>query len=928
MITIAASAQTAAVRGSVRDAKTQQPLLFASVYMNLTTIGVYTDEKGEFVLKNLPRGKYDLIVSHVGYQTFQSKIIIKDDSTEINLDVKLVSQTLSAVTITSAKDSRWKSQLKRFHTLFFGNNPLSKDCKLLNSWVLEFNESPANGFSASAAAPLKIENLSLGYTLSYQLNKFQMKATDYVISGVSWFQQIPTEDTVLINLWEKRRRESYEGSLRHLLNAIQSGRIAEEGFSLYKDFTNSTDVVRKAAFVSNLGQSILAIDPASVVVTHKGHQFNIEVPPRLEVHYSGKKTIPKIYRNMPIPISWIEVKGGVLEINDYGMVLNPSSVMVSGDMGEARISSLLPYDYKPQPRKSPTPNSSALTASSRPELVMLERPYLHTDKSYYYEGEIVWIKAYMKYYSPVYSDTLSKVLFVDLVDAKKHVVMTKLFPIDSSGTVEASIPLKSLRSGDYQLRAYTRWILNFDKSLVYTKAIKVLSNDEIPISTRPENDSQSSLDISLAKEQIKPGERLSFSVSARNEYGFASAGMLSVAIAPASFTSPTTNIIQQYDFSDEILSMAFPKQFTHAVQQGIDVSGWVSMPAKRRKKKKRSAQPVIIFSQQNSDDMFSLAPEPNGHFRFPSLQFFDSARFLAQALILKDGKQLRWTIDTVSVSPKAESFDALTAQVVKNSLPRRAPTSPVDSTLSVRLLDEVTVTDSGTRPKEVRGSAIHLSADVVITSESLHDVPNGDLLSFLQSRVSGLRVLTFLDAYGQVRKVLKMGGFSSIGESSPDVHEPVVMIDGMVINGMGQTAADQLSSLSPGTVERIEVVKFGGGAAYGARGANGVISIYTNGLKPVSKNNGGPIDKAMFRPVNIPGYASPANFRIPPYDPSVSYDGTTIYWNPTVRMDGKLPVEISVVVPNVTGDYVIMIEGISAAGQPLRNSKLITIRKE
>ena len=45
-LAIAASAQTTRVRGAVRDAETGEPIPFASVYFDGTTIGISTDLEG------------------------------------------------------------------------------------------------------------------------------------------------------------------------------------------------------------------------------------------------------------------------------------------------------------------------------------------------------------------------------------------------------------------------------------------------------------------------------------------------------------------------------------------------------------------------------------------------------------------------------------------------------------------------------------------------------------------------------------------------------------------------------------------------------------------------------------------------------------------------------------------------------------------
>lgn len=60
-----------------------------------------------------------------------------------------------------------------------------------------------------------------------------------------------------------------------------------------------------------------------------------------------------------------------------------------------------------------------------------ERVYLHTDKPYYYPGEIIWMKAYVQYVDPNKRDSLSRTLYIDLVDAKQTTVKSLLLSVDS-----------------------------------------------------------------------------------------------------------------------------------------------------------------------------------------------------------------------------------------------------------------------------------------------------------------------------------------------------------------------------------------------------------------------------------------------------------------------------------------------------------------
>lgn len=66
--------KSGSISGEVRDAVTKQPLPAANVALVGTNLGASTNDKGYFVIKNIPIGIYQLKISYVSYNSF-----IKDD---------------------------------------------------------------------------------------------------------------------------------------------------------------------------------------------------------------------------------------------------------------------------------------------------------------------------------------------------------------------------------------------------------------------------------------------------------------------------------------------------------------------------------------------------------------------------------------------------------------------------------------------------------------------------------------------------------------------------------------------------------------------------------------------------------------------------------------------------------------------------------
>ncbi len=77
------------ISGEVRDAVTKQPLPSANVAVVGTNSGASTNEKGYFVIKNIPIGVYQLKVSYIGYNNFinDDVQVVLNRNTNINVEL-------------------------------------------------------------------------------------------------------------------------------------------------------------------------------------------------------------------------------------------------------------------------------------------------------------------------------------------------------------------------------------------------------------------------------------------------------------------------------------------------------------------------------------------------------------------------------------------------------------------------------------------------------------------------------------------------------------------------------------------------------------------------------------------------------------------------------------------------------------------------
>ncbi|MGC3947863.1 MAG: Plug domain-containing protein [Chryseolinea sp.] len=513
----------------------------------------------------------------------------------------------------------------------------------------------------------------------------------------------------------------------------------------------------------------------------------------------------------------------------------------------------------------------------------------------------------MNYASPAFQDTLSNALYLDLVNSKNVVVSSKLLLIDSIGVATGSVSLSNLAAGDYQLRSTTRWMLNYDKSFIFTKTIHILEDDEVIANRQIDTlNSSRAFVVKSNRSGYAPGDKAVLTILTNDDEGFAFAGDVSVSVSPMRYSSlgnEDPDIHNKLGFSDK--SISTQRSQSQSIQYGIDIVGKADMKSRRKKFRR----PIVMLAQEGADDLISTKAEQDGSFAFHGLLLYDTMKLSIQALSLKGDRRGVVKIDsTTKISIPPMSFSRLSAEVVKAETPRR----PVAPELSgpFQMLNEVTIESQ--KPTKVVGSAIHLSADIVVSGEDLRNNDNGDLIMMLQSKVPGLKVLTFMEG-GIVRKYFKLGGFSGY-DSNPYHQEPIVLIDGSVLsNEWGETAAEQVGRLTANMIDRIEVIKFGNAAAYGARGANGAIAIYTRTDYEKSKFID-KFDRSLFTPIKIKGYSLPDKFK--GYQ---SYPvGSTIYWNPgiTLKRNEERTVEFSI--PDVRGKYIVHVEGLSADHKPLK----------
>ena len=92
-----------------------------------------------------------------------------------------------------------------------------------------------------------------------------------------------------------------------------------------------------------------------------------------------------------------------------------------------------------------------------------EKVYVHTDNTCYFVGDTLWYKAYVVRADNLCPTDMSRLLYVELLSPDGLLVERQQVIVSAAGHSCGQFVLRdSLYSGYYELRAYTRWNLNFN----------------------------------------------------------------------------------------------------------------------------------------------------------------------------------------------------------------------------------------------------------------------------------------------------------------------------------------------------------------------------------------------------------------------------------------------------------------------------------
>lgn len=369
------------IRGKVIDSASQKPLAKASVFINSTSIGTTTNEKGEFSIGKSPSGKFDLVISFVGYQTLLTNISLPENNFLI-FNLKPKEDMLATVVVRSYEKNGWERWGFLFTNRFIGTTALSDDCKIINPKDIRFSYSENERIlRAYSVKPLTIINKALGYKIEYDLEEFyyDMNSDMLLYLGYPLFAQLNGSKSKQ-RRWQRQRQQTYQGSVLQFMRAVNQNKIEQAGFQirhLVRNPNKEKERVKRIWKYYSMGNLKLPQDTIdryekilgqndfvdilnprfltynSIAKPVDSNNIAVNFKDYLYITYPGKKPSVEYYtrNNNKAYDSCITAlvtlnSADPIIVTNSGSFYNPANLIMSGYWSwSEKIATMLPFDY-------------------------------------------------------------------------------------------------------------------------------------------------------------------------------------------------------------------------------------------------------------------------------------------------------------------------------------------------------------------------------------------------------------------------------------------------------------------------------------------------------------------------------------------------------------------------------------------------------
>lgn len=356
--------------GRVLDSLSQEPVPFATVYLDGTSIGETTNDDGTFSLKGL-RLPATLVISHLAYETEYMELVKPGSLGDILLrpreavisgvevrDQNLRGKTLAEFTRLLLGQDEWAagSSIRNDEVLEFDrdytektvqvhNDNMRRRLEKMNRSVARWNKDKSEytygkpmNLKAKSRGILKVRLPHLGYSLRMDLNSFLSDYNTRFTSslGTYFFE----EDKNVTDRHRRNRERAYYGSGMHFGRALLAGTLEENGFQVVAVAKGEKMKSGKMAEIDLTKFLLKRNDGTTLLAGLKDREFAI-------LYYSDNRSRPltkaKWRRSQPVQ-SRLLVRSNKCILLEGG-VFGDTNLIFTGNIGARSLAWALPADF-------------------------------------------------------------------------------------------------------------------------------------------------------------------------------------------------------------------------------------------------------------------------------------------------------------------------------------------------------------------------------------------------------------------------------------------------------------------------------------------------------------------------------------------------------------------------------------------------------
>jgi hypothetical protein len=540
-----------------------------------------------------------------------------------------------------------------------------------------------------------------------------------------------------------------------------------------------------------------------------------------------------------------------------------------------------------------------------------EKIKIFTDRSIYAAGEKIFFRAYNLGNQALIESCWSKILYVEIVDAGNNSLANGKFPLDQRGSCGyITIPL-TLRTGNYYIRAYTKWMRNYSP-YGYSYSIITIINphieeiydiinpagkDTAPVfNNNGINVTRNILKCSTGQKKYEKRTKVVLNIEIPDKKWISPEGYCISVIKSGAINSNIYGLdlssLGEYETPSEI-------KFYPEIK-GISVSGSI---VKKNLNIPSAYSEVHLSALGDHPDYFGYLTQAQGRFIFALPELYGTRNFFigtitkdedpVEILIDKDFSTEIINLPEIPFMLSGEEKN-IAREIMFNLQLEKAYGQSRD------LTDDSSISDT-------KYPYFYGYPTITINTGDYIKLPT--LEEFFRELIPSASIIKRKD----ISNFVMEGNHSDIS-----FYRPLILLDFVPVFNV-----NNLLKIPPEYIRRIEVIN----ATYirGNMCFGGIISIFSQKGDIAGMDlpeNSFFFDFKTYEPqdeINFPDYSAlPVNERIPDFR-------NTMYWNPVVQGSPGEIISYDFFTSDNTGDYIVIIRGISEEGTILEGHCNFTV---